>query len=149
MTMHLVHPSLSMNGKKKGARKFRNSAQAQTAKDNAESWQNLLSKYDVSPTKKRNRSMSQFKPLVTPTIVRRDRDQPRYPSLPFTAGACARPDDKVYTGDKMIGVAQMSKSNAVPVFEKEHIKEIGRMRRQAAFNAQKSPQIAGFFFSVC
>jgi hypothetical protein len=27
------------------------------------------------------------------------------------------------------GIATMHKSNAVPVFETEHIKEIGRMRR--------------------
>ncbi len=34
-----------------------------------------------------------------------------------------------YTGDNMIGICQMSKSNAVPVFNQAHVVEIGKMRR--------------------
>lgn len=34
-----------------------------------------------------------------------------------------------YTGDNMIGIAQMPKSNAVPVFNHDHVLEISRMRR--------------------
>ena len=36
-----------------------------------------------------------------------------------------------YTGDLMVGIATMHKSNAVPIFEsdKEHAKDIARMRR--------------------
>ena len=34
-----------------------------------------------------------------------------------------------YTGTKIIGISQMAKSNAVPVFEQEHIIDIARMRR--------------------
>ncbi|NBT09222.1 MAG: hypothetical protein EBS98_10580 [Chitinophagia bacterium] len=34
-----------------------------------------------------------------------------------------------YTGDNMIGIAQMPKSNAVPVFNHNHVLEISRMRR--------------------
>lgn len=35
----------------------------------------------------------------------------------------------VYTGDKMIGIGQMHKSNAVPIFKQEEAEEIARMRR--------------------
>lgn len=35
----------------------------------------------------------------------------------------------VYTGTKMIGIGQMHKSNAVPVFREEEAKELASMRR--------------------
>ena len=34
-----------------------------------------------------------------------------------------------YTGDKMIGIGTMHKSNAVPVFSEESAQDISRMRR--------------------
>jgi hypothetical protein len=34
-----------------------------------------------------------------------------------------------YTGDKMIGIGQLHKSNAVPVFRQEDAEDIARMRR--------------------
>lgn len=47
----------------------------------------------------------------------------------FDVGSTALPPKKVYTGDKMLGIATMHKSNSVPVFKEEEIKEIGKMRR--------------------
>jgi len=44
-------------------------------------------------------------------------------------GNATKEPDKVYTGSAIIGIAQMAKSNAVPVFNSEHILEIARMRR--------------------
>lgn len=41
----------------------------------------------------------------------------------------AKRDSQKYTGDKMLGVAQMSKSNAVPVFGREEAVDISKMRR--------------------
>jgi hypothetical protein len=38
-------------------------------------------------------------------------------------------DIKVYTGENMVGIAQMAKSNAVPVFRTEDILDISKMRR--------------------
>jgi len=46
-----------------------------------------------------------------------------------TGGVANLVPNKVYTGDKIIGIAQMAKSNAVPVFNSDHIVEIARMRR--------------------
>jgi hypothetical protein len=42
---------------------------------------------------------------------------------------CVKVKDNEYTGDAVIGIAQMAKSNAVPVFDSKHIVEIARMRR--------------------
>jgi hypothetical protein len=36
---------------------------------------------------------------------------------------------KVYTGDKIIGIGTMHKSNAVPIFSDNEAKEISSMRR--------------------
>ena len=44
-------------------------------------------------------------------------------------GACAKPDEKVYTGGNLLGIATMHKSNMVPVFKASDAEEIARMRR--------------------
>ena len=36
---------------------------------------------------------------------------------------------QMYTGTEMLGISQMAKSNAVPVFNSDHIVDIARMRR--------------------
>ena len=46
-----------------------------------------------------------------------------------TEGGSTAPVHKVYTGTKVMGIATMHKSNAVPVFSDEEAVEISRMRR--------------------
>ena len=41
----------------------------------------------------------------------------------------AKKEEKVYTGTEIIGIAQMHKSNAVPVRSKKSAEEIAKMRR--------------------
>lgn len=53
----------------------------------------------------------------------------RIPSLSTGVGVAPAKPPQVYTGTKMIGICQMSKSNAVPVFTQEEILDIGKMRR--------------------
>lgn len=38
-------------------------------------------------------------------------------------------DEKVYTGDRLMGIATMHKSNMVPVFKREDAEDIAKMRR--------------------
>lgn len=124
--MHLEGPWLSTTGKKKGKRKFRNAEEARKARDLAEDWNNLLRKYEVKPSKKITNSvqpLSQSKPFY------RGADQPRIPSLPFTAGVCTKPASKVYTGTAMKGIGTMHKSNAVPIFSEQEALDIAKMRR--------------------
>lgn len=59
------------------------------------------------------------------------RETPKYPSLqtnlPMT---CTKPvEGKRYTGDKMIGIGTLHKSNAVPVFSEDEAKDQATMRR--------------------
>ena len=42
---------------------------------------------------------------------------------------CTKPEPKVYTGDEIIGIAQMHKSNAVPIRRKKDAIDTANMRR--------------------
>ena len=54
----------------------------------------------------------------------------KIPSLHTTGySACVKKEDKVYTGDKIVGIGTMHKSNAVPIFNDNEAKDIATMRR--------------------
>lgn len=53
-----------------------------------------------------------------------------FPSLDSGVGNATKPvEGKRYTGNKMIGIATMHKSNAVPVFQESACAELATMRR--------------------
>lgn len=52
-----------------------------------------------------------------------------YPSLVTPGGSTALKPNPEYTGDAMLGVAVMHKSNAVPVFSTEEATDVAKMRR--------------------
>ena len=56
-------------------------------------------------------------------------DRSAFQKRGITAGACAKPDEKVYTGGNLLGIATMHKSNMVPIFKAEDAADIARMRR--------------------
>ena len=56
-------------------------------------------------------------------------DRSAFGKTGMTRGVFARPKEKVYTGDKLLGIATMHKSNSVPVFKKEDAADIASMRR--------------------
>lgn len=127
--MHLHHPSLSLNGKKKGKQKFRNAEEARKARELDESWKDLLRRQGIEQAEgKRKKAMNSEVWKPSP-MIHRGSDQPKIPSLPFTGGTCAMPAPKVYTGTKVKGIATMHKSNAVPVFSDEEAVDISKMRR--------------------
>lgn len=57
------------------------------------------------------------------------RETVRHPSLNTGLGNATKAAPKVYTGTKVVGIATMHKSNAVPVFNNEEAVEISSMRR--------------------
>ena len=58
------------------------------------------------------------------------RETPKYPSLATAGDSCTKPVyGKVYTGDKMIGIRTLHKSNAVPIFSDDDAKDQALMRR--------------------
>ena len=119
-------PWLTTTGKKKGKKKFRTADAARTSAQLKEGWENLLSKYDVKPTKAKKEN--KLKPLsFKPTY--RGADTPKIPSKGDGVGVAAAKNSPVYTGTKMIGIGQLHKSNAVPVFSQDEAVAISKMRR--------------------
>lgn len=71
---------------------------------------------------------AKFVPYTATSKIYR-RETPKYPSLNTGAGSCALPPKKVYTGDKIVGIAAMHKSNLVPIFNDDAAKDVASMRR--------------------
>ena len=130
MTMHLVHPSLSMGGKRKGKIKFKNAAEAQRARELAGDWKDLQKKWGVEQDEKKKKRAMRAEPLTYSLTAPVGRTTTRLPSRNTgEAGAVTYKESPQYTGTKMLGIGQLHKSNAVPVFCDQDAIDIARMRR--------------------
>jgi len=127
--MHLHHPSLSLNGRKRGKIKFRNADEARKARELDASWKELKKKWDVDLEEKRRARAMKAEPLVYKLTGATDRAGTAHIPSRNTGGNATLAAPKVYTGTKVKGIATMHKSNAVPVFSDEEAIEISRMRR--------------------
>jgi hypothetical protein len=129
MAFHLEGPWLTTTGKKKGKVKFRNAEQARKARMNKENWEKLLQDHKVTAEEKKRKRALASKPYVPAMPGYRGATDPRIPSLETTGAPCVKAPAKVYTGDKMIGIGTMHKSNMVPIFSAEEATDISKMRR--------------------
>ena len=129
MSMHLHHPSLSLNGRKKGRVKFRNADEARKARELDASWKELLKNQGLALEEKRRSRAMKAEPLVYKLTGVTDRAGTAHIPSRNTGGNATLAAPKVYTGTKVKGIATMHKSNAVPVFSDEEAIEISRMRR--------------------
>ncbi len=127
MTMHLEGPWLSTTGKSKRKHKYRTAEAAQQARKNSENWKQLLDKHNVPEPAKRVPKRLEKSVYVETKVYRRE--TPHIPSLSTGVGTAVKAPDKVYTGNKIIGIGTLHKSNAVPVFSNEDAIAISKMRR--------------------
>lgn len=128
MTMHLEGPWLSLGGKRKGKVKFRNADEARKARELEQSWNDLLKRQGIEAEEKKRAKALKAPTLTYSLSAPPGRETKKINSLSTPGGSTAAVH-KVYTGDKIIGIATMHKSNAVPVFSDEQAVEISRMRR--------------------
>jgi hypothetical protein len=132
MTMHLVGPYLTTtNYKKRKNIKFKSAEHKAKYMAEQEAWAKLLKKHNVDPANlaKRKAKIEPWVPqpkVQTREITKVSSSKVDHGIVP---GTCAKPAPKVYTGDKLIGIATMHKSNMVPVFKMEDAQDIARMRR--------------------
>jgi len=128
--MHLHHPSLSLNGKKKGKQKFASAEHARKARDLDESWKEIQKRWGVEAEDRKRRRAMTAEPLKGhySLAIPEGRSTTHIPSRDTGGNATLAPA-KVYTGTKVKGIATMHKSNAVPVFSDEQAVDISRMRR--------------------
>ena len=129
--MHLVHPSLSTTGKKKGKQKWASAEAKRKYEQQQESWNNLLKSHGMDkPSPKVNAKNSKgnladsYKFTVPP-----GREMPKLDSRDTGWIPCTKGADKVYTGTMVKGIGTMHKSNAVPIFSNDEAIEISKMRR--------------------
>jgi hypothetical protein len=111
--------------KKRKKQKFTNAAAAASSRENQDSWKKLLSSHGV----KQQKVTKTVATLQRKPVSYRGSDLPKIPSLKDTWEPCTKPADKVYTGDAIVGISTMHKSNAVPVFNKQAAIDISKMRR--------------------
>jgi hypothetical protein len=90
----------------------------------AAEWEAIQAKY--APSKKLKSSTSFEYKLTTPPGRTTSH---HIPSLNTGDGIASSKPRMQYTGDKMLGIGTLHKSNAVPVFSDGEAKEMARMRR--------------------
>ena len=131
MSMHLEKPYLTTTGKKKGKQKFASAAHKQRAEQAATDWKLLQKKWGVEEdTRKQQRAMNSPPLSASYSLKVPDgRSTAHIKSLNTGDGVAVLKPVPQYTGQAMLGVSQMHKSNAVPVFRTEDIQDIARMRR--------------------
>ena len=95
-----------------------NAAQRQLATE----WDEIVKKYE--PKKLINTKVTAWTP-AKPYV----RETKHYPSLNTKGGDATKAEPMKYTGDKVLGIATLHKSNAVPVFNSTEAVEISKMRR--------------------
>ena len=129
MSMHLHHPSLSLNGRKKGKVKFRNAEEAQRARELDASWKELLKRQGVELEEKRRKRAMKAEPLIYKLSAPEGRMTTHHIPSRNTGGNATLAPAKVYTGSEMIGIGQLHKSNAIPIFKKSDAEDLAKMRR--------------------
>ena len=95
-----------------------------------DNWEKLQRQWDKIP--KFGRTPKELKTETRLTLdlsAPPGRETMRHPSRVTPGGDTNKVEAYHYTGSRMLGIAQMSKSNAVPVFAKEEAIDIAHMRR--------------------
>jgi len=132
MTMHLAHPALSTTGKRKGKKKFASAEAKRKSEQLDKEWKELLKRQGLEIEEKRKRRAMAAEPLssVYKLSIPAGRNTTAHIKSVSTGNHVATlAPQKVYTGTKVMGIATMHKSNAVPVFSDDEAIEISKMRR--------------------
>ena len=128
--MHLHHPALNLTGHRKGRVKFASAEAKRQHEELKQAWQDNMKQWQgmskpVTGFKPGVRSAEALRPKIPP-----GRETRHIPSLDTGhVGAVSSKPAPVYTGDKIIGIGTLHKSNAVPIFSDQEAKDISKMRR--------------------
>ena len=68
-------------------------------------------------------------PPSVPVLTRKEQPRYRIPSLVTPGHSTSIKQAQLYTGDSMLGISTLHKSNSVPVFSQSDAIDIARMRR--------------------
>ena len=146
MTMHLVGPYMTTTNYKKRKKKQLSPKRLEELRVEWRQYNKRMRKsnmhslqYDTfedylayisgnPPKRTREKEFKEYAPAKPPI-----RDTKSYPSLKTSdviPGACAKRETPTYTGDLIVGIGTMHKSNAVPIMRgTKQAEEIAKMRR--------------------
>ena len=110
----IIHPYIPKQKKRKPNAKSR---------ELKASWEDILKKYDVKPDTVVVKGV-----ISNPPVFRRNSLR-HIPSLDTGIGTTSKKEPPKYTGDAMIGISVLHKSNGIPVFRQEDVLDIAKMRR--------------------
>lgn len=89
-----------------------------------------MNKFDEAALRSRRERLMKDNPkMPSLTVPSWANSTAHIPSHPMTGGDTSLKPVPKYTGDKIIGIATMHKSNAVPVVDKEQAVSLAKMRR--------------------
>ena len=124
MTMHLVR-GLTIAGKRRGKQKWASAEQKRRAEELDKEWKSLQDRWTPAKTVNSKTTVTKI-----PTYTHRDSNKPKIASVDSNVkGAVTVSKIPKYTGDEIIGIGTLHKSNAVPVFSKKEAKDLATMRR--------------------
>lgn len=127
MSMHLAR-GLTTTGKRRGKQKFASAEAKRQHMQLQQDWSALKSKWGATDSGKRKNNVAVELPTVAKSAVRDT--GPRPSSLnSWVVGPAVKRETQQYTGDKMVGIGTMHKSNAVPIFSNQEAVDIAKMRR--------------------
>ena len=118
-----MHAGFTTTGHKKAKKKFASAEQKRQHEQLEQEWADLVRKHATKPVAKVG--LARKYSLAIPA----GRGTSHIPSKNSGIGVAAKADVPVYTGDKIIGIGTLHKSNAVPVFSDKEAEEISKMRR--------------------
>lgn len=105
-------------------RKFKSAEEKRKYYELQDSWEQLKRKHDANIKLERKTQLTGYSLQPPP-----GRESRHYPSRDSGTGYAAKLTQQTYTGDKIIGIGTLHKSNAVPVFSDDEAKDIAKMRR--------------------
>lgn len=130
--MHLVGPALTTTGRRRGKQRWASAEQKRKSEALKAEWTRTLAEIDklkpgFSGDKKLRpvpNAIPQYSACTPP-----GRETPRIESQDTGWVTCTAVQDNTYTGDKVLGVSVLHKSNGVPVFSQQDVLDISKMRR--------------------
>ncbi len=119
MTMHLVRGMSTINSKK---RKVNRTPGWQKAQEKHEAW---LRSRGVHPDQLKNKK----KEVVHAKSITPPKNNRSIKTSDVICAPCPKKQPNVYSGDYIVGIATMHKSNLVPVGKGQDPEELAKMRR--------------------
>ena len=128
--MHLAHPALTMQGKKKSKQKWASAEQKRQAMELQAEWDKKQKEWASMSKPNMVAQKAKAKTYIPPsTPVGRDSGK-QYKSLDTgVKGAVATKATPHYTGDRLLGITIVHKSCLQPVFSQEEAIAAAQMRR--------------------